>query len=481
MNYPAVFRVIGVLLVLEAVFMLPALGISLYYGQTDYRAFLDAILFCLVIGFLCARIRVNDGTLKAREGLAIVSLGWLVFSIAGAFPLVWSGSVPTMTDAFFEAVSGFTTTGATIIPDVEIIPMGILFWRSFTHWIGGMGILVFTVAILPAVGIGGFQMFKAETPGPISDRITPRINDTARILYVTYIIMTLVEIVFLMAAGMNLFDAAVHTFGTVGTGGFSTKNISVGAYTNPAIHWIIGIFMVMASCNFSLYFALYKGKWRSVFKDQELRLFLSVVLAATVFIAWNIYPASGGGIGTVIRDSFFQVSSIISTTGYATADFDQWPTFSKIILFLLMFIGGCAGSTSGGIKDIRILLLLKLVRTEIVKMMHPRAVVQIRLGKRTVPVGIMSTTTAFFFSYIMLYALGVLLVSLDDIDFITAASASAACIGNVGPGFGFVGPMTNYSGLSDFSKMVLSALMLLGRLEIFTILAVLAPKTWIQD
>ncbi len=481
MNYPAVFRVIGVLLVLEALFMIPSLGISWHYGEPAAKSFLDAILLCLVIGFLCIRIHIRDGTLKVREGLAIVALGWLIFSIIGAFPLLWSGSVPTMTDAFFEAVSGFTTTGSTVIPNVEILPMGILFWRSFTHWIGGMGILVFTVAILPAVGIGGFQMFRAETPGPIADRITPRINVTARILYTSYIIMTLVEILLLMGAGMNLFDASVHTFGTVGTGGFSTKNISIGAYTNPAIHWIIGIFMILASCNFSLYYALYKGKWRNVIKDQELRFFLGVVLASTILIAVNIFPAEGGHIGTIIRDSFFQVASIISTSGYATVDFDQWPTFSKVILFLLMFIGGCASSTSGGIKEIRILLLLKLVRAEIIKIMHPRAVVQVRLGKRTVPLGIMSSTTAFFFSYMMLYALGVLLVSLDDVDFISAASAAAACIGNVGPGFGFVGPMTNFSGLSDFSKLVLSALMLLGRLEIFTILAVLTPRTWMRD
>ncbi len=481
MNYPAVFRVIGVLLVLEAIFMLPALGISFYYGQPDFNAFLDTILLCLVIGFLCVRIKVADGKLKAREGLAIVSLGWLAFSIAGAFPLVWSGSVPTMTDAFFEAVSGFTTTGATVIGNVEVLPKGILFWRSFTHWIGGMGILVFTVAILPAVGIGGFQIFKAETPGPTADRITPRINDTARILYTSYIIMTFVEIALLMLAGMNLYDASVHTFGTVGTGGFSTKNTSIGAYANPAIHWIIGVFMILASCNFSLYYALYRGKWRTVVKDQELRLFLGIVLASTIMIAVNIFPAEGGRIGTVLRDSFFQVASIISTTGYATVDFDQWSTFPKVILFLLMFVGGCAGSTGGGMKDIRILLLIKLVRMEIVKILHPRAIVQVRLGKKNVPVSVMSATTAFFFSYIALFAMGMLLISLDNVDFITAASASAACIGNIGPGFGLVGPMLNYSVLSDFSKMVLSALMLFGRLEIFTILAVLTPKTWLRD
>lgn len=481
MNYPAVFRVIGVLLVLEGLFMMPALGISWFYGQPDSKSFLDAILFSMVMGFLLIRIRVADNTVKAREGLAIVALGWLVFSVVGAFPLVWSGSVPTMTDAFFETVSGFTTTGATVIPNVEILPKGILFWRSFTHWIGGMGILVFTVAILPAIGIGGFQIFKAETPGPVADRITPRITSTARILYTTYITMTLLEVLLLVMAGMNLFDASVHTFGTVGTGGFSTRNISIGAYDNPAIHWIIGTFMLLASCNFSLYYLLYKGKWQTVLADQELRLFVGIAAISTLLIAINISPPDFSDLGRSIRDSFFQVSSIISTTGYTTTDFDRWPAFSKSILFFLMFVGGCAGSTSGGMKDIRILLMLKLVRAEIVKIFHPRAVVQIRLGRKTVPVSVMSTTTAFFFSYIMLFALGVMLISTEDIDFFSAASAVAACIGNVGPGFGFVGPMRTYAEFSDFSKIVLSVLMLLGRLEIFTILAILAPKSWRKE
>lgn len=480
MNYPAVFRVIGVLLVLEAIFMLPACGISLYYGELAYKLFLDAILFCLVIGFLCIRIHVKEGAIRIREGLAVVALGWVVFSIAGAFPLVWSNSVPSMTDAFFEAVSGFTTTGATVIGNVEALPKGILFWRSFTHWIGGMGILVFTVAILPAVGIGGFQMFRAEAPGPTTDRITPRINDTARILYTTYIIMTLVEIVLLMNAGMNFFDASIHTFGTVGTGGFSSKNASIGYYDNPAIHWIIGVFMVLASCNFSLYYALFRGKWRDVLKDQELRFYLGVILAATVLIGLSIHP-SGGAVGKTLRDSFFQVATIISTTGYATVDFDQWPSFAKMVLFGLMFIGGCAGSTGGGIKGIRILLLMKLVRAEIVRMIHPRAVINIRILRRTVPVTVMSTTTAFFFVYMLLFAFGALLVSFEGVDMLSALSASAACIGNIGPGFGAVGPMVNYSQFTDVTKMGLSALMLLGRLEIFTVLAVLTPGVWQRD
>lgn len=480
MNYPAVFRVIGVLLVLEALFMLPAFGISWYFHEAAAKAFLDAILFCLVIGFLCVRIQAGEATVRIREGLAVVALGWLVFSIAGAFPLVWSGSVPSMTDAFFEAVSGFTTTGATVISDVEILPKGILFWRSFTHWIGGMGILVFTVAILPAVGIGGFQMFRAEAPGPTTDRITPRINDTARILYTTYILMTLLEMGLLMSAGMGWFDAAIHTFGTVGTGGFSSKNISIGAYGNPAIHWIIGAFMVLASCNFSLYYALYRGKWRDVLKDQELRFFLGVIAAATLLIGLNIHPL-GGSLVKTARDSFFQVSTIISTTGYATVDFDQWPTFSKAVLLGLMFIGGCAGSTGGGVKGIRILLLLKLIRSEIVRMIHPRAVVNIRMGRRTVPVSVMSTTTAFFFTYMLLFAFGTLMVSAENVDLLSAVSASAACIGNIGPGFGAVGPMVNYGQFSDITKVGLSALMLLGRLEIFTVLAVLTPGVWRRD
>lgn len=481
MNYPIVFKVLGVLLVLEGILMMPALGVSWFYNEPSASSFLDAILLSLLVGFLMARIHAGSTTVKAREGLAIVALGWLLFSVVGAFPLLWSGSVQTMTDAFFEAVSGFTTTGATIVTDIEILPKGILFWRSFTHWIGGMGILVFTVAILPAMGIGGFQVFKAESPGPITGRITPRINDTARILYTTYITMTLLEILLLVLAGMSLFEASVHTFGTVGTGGFSTRNISVGSFDNPAIHWIIGVFMVLAACNFSLYYALYKGKWKSVVKDQELQLFLAIIAASTILIAFNTASSDFAGFGKSIRDSFFQVGSIISTTGYSTVDFDQWPTFSKTILFGLMFVGGCAGSTGGGMKDIRILLMLKLVKSEFVKIFHPRAVVQVRLGNKTVPVSVMSSTTAFFFTYIMLFVFGTLLISMEDIDFMSAASATAACIGNIGPGFGFVGPMRTFAEFSDFSKIILSALMLLGRLEIFTILALLVPRSWRKE
>lgn len=481
MNYPVVLRVLGVLLVLEGLLMAPSLGVSWYFGEPQASAFLDAILMAVLVGFIFARIHVEQPVVRAREGLAIVTLGWVMFSLVGALPLVWSGSVPTMTDAVFEAASGFSTTGATIVRDIEVLSKGILFWRSFTHWIGGMGILVFTVAIMPFLGIGGFHVFKAESPGPINDRITPRINDTAKILYTTYITMTLLQVVLLMWAGMGAYEAFVHTFGTVGTGGFSTRNASIGAFQNPAVHWIIGIFMVLAACNFSLYYALYKGKWKKVFKDQELVMFLGIILAATAAIVINRFFYGAGDIFTVIRDSFFQVGSIISTTGYTTVDYELWPAFSKAIIFTLMFVGGCAGSTGGGIKVIRSLLLLKLVKSEIVKIFHPRAVVQVRLDKRTVPVGIMSATTAFFFTYMVLFGMGILVLSLENMDLLSAASASAACIGNIGPGFGLVGPTKTYADLTDFSKIALSMLMLLGRLEIFTILALLFPKSWRRE
>lgn len=480
MNYPAVFRVIGILLVIEGLFMMPSLGISWWYGQSDSKAFLDAILFSMVIGFLLVRIQVPNKSLKVREGLAIVVMGWLVFSVIGAFPLVWSGSVPTMIDAFFESVSGFTTTGATVIKDVEILPKGILFWRSFTHWIGGMGILVFTVAILPAFGIGGFQMFKAEMPGPLSNKIAPRITSTARILYITYISMTLLEIILLVAAGMNLFEASVLTFGTVGSGGFSTSNNSVGSYS-PAVHWIIGTFMLLASCHFSMYFVLLKGRWRTVLADPELRFFAFVVLLSILIITFNISPPDFSNFGATLHHSTFQVFSIISSTGYATTDYDQWPTLSKAVLLLLMFIGGCAGSTAGGIKSIRILLMLKLVQAEIVKLFHPRAVVQIRVARKSVPISTMSTTTAFFFSYILIFALGTLLLSLENLDLFSAISASAAALGNTGSGFGAVGPLKNYAAFSDFGKLVLTSLMFLGRLEIFTVLALFTRQNWMRD
>lgn len=478
MNYGIVIKVLGYLLEVEAGLMIPSLLVALYYNQTDKLAFLISILITGIIGFIMSKSFDDKKGIKAKEGLAIVAFGWILASFFGSLPFIFSGSIPSWIDAFFESVSGFTTTGATIVNDVEALPNGILFWRSFTHWIGGMGILVFTIAILPILGVGGFQIFKVESPGPMPDRIVPRVSDTAKILYTTYIIMTILEIVLLLFGGMSLFDSAVHTFGTVGTGGFSVKNSSVGAYDSTYIHLVIGIFMILSGVNFSLYYSLSKGKWREVVKDEELRLYLGIITAAVVLIALNINKTMYHNIGLSLRDSFFQVGSIITTTGYATVDFDKWPTFSKGILFLLMFVGGCAGSTGGGIKNIRILVLLKLIKREIAKIFHPRAVIPIKTGNKIVPNETVASISSFFILYIIIFVLGTIVISLEGIDFESSAGAIAATLGNVGPGLGLVGPARTYSQFSKLGKMTLSLFMLLGRLELFTIIALFAPKTW---
>ena len=478
MNYGIVIKVLGKILKIEALLMVPSLLVSLYYNQNDKLPFLISICIIGIIGFIMSKKSNCKKTIKAKEGLAIVTIGWFLCSLLGALPFVLSGSIPSWVDAFFETVSGLTTTGATIINNVEILPRGILFWRSFTHWIGGMGILVFTVAFSHTIGAGGFQIFKAESPGPMTDKIVPRIKDTAKILYITYFAMTILEIVLLVIGGMPLYDSTVHTFGTVGTGGYSIKNSSIGAYNSTYIHMVIAIFMMLSGVNFSLYYALFKGKWREVLKDGELRLYLGIIFVSSVLIALNINSTLYHNIGLAFRDAFFQVSSIITTTGYATANFDQWAPFSKSILLLLMFVGGCAGSTGGGIKNIRILVLLKLIKREFAKIFHPRAVIPIKYGEKVISNETVASITSFFALYIIIFILGTILISLEGIDLESAASAVASALGNVGPGFGFVGPTRTFSEFSALSKMLLSGLMLLGRLEIFTIMALFAPITW---
>jgi len=477
-NYGIVIKVMGNLLVLESLMMTPSLLISIFSREDDYIAFIVSIAITALVGFFISRPKVKNTKIKVKEGLAIVAYGWIFSSFFAALPFVISGSIPSFLDALFETISGFTTTGATIINDIEVLPRGILFWRSLTHWMGGMGILVFTVAIIPTLGVGGFQVFKAESPGPISDKIAPRIKNTAKILYKTYIAITLLEIMFLIFGGMSLYEASIHTFGTVGTGGFSTRNSSIGAFDSTYIHIVISVFMILSGVNFSLYFALYRRKWKDLLKNEELRFYLGVVASATILIGLNLYLNTDNTLGISFRDSLFQSSSILTTTGYGTANFDKWPTFSKSILFILMFIGGCAGSTGGAIKNIRILLLLKMIKREIAKIFHPRAVVPIKLGKKVVAEETILSITSFFILYITLFVGGTIIVSTQGIDLESSASAVAATLGNVGPGFGFVGPTQNYSEFNNFIKLFLSLLMILGRLELFTIIALVAPKSW---
>lgn len=478
MNYSIIASVLGILLIIEAVGMIPSALISLYYNESDLLAFIITISINFILGMIMYKIPVKKRNIRVKEAICIVSIGWVLISFFGALPLFFSGSVPSLVDAFFEMVSGFTTTGSTIINDIEILPKGILFWRSFSHWIGGMGILVFTVALLPALGVGGFQIFKAESPGPTADRIVPRVKDTAKILYTIYIGFTLIEIMLLKFGGMSLYESILHTFGTVGTGGFSTRNSSVGAFDSTYINIVISIFMILSGISFSAHYEILRGRWRDVLKNEELRLYLSFIGVSVILITFNLGKDIYGNIGNTLEHALFQVSSIITTTGYGTVDFDQWPTFSKAILFTLMFIGGCAGSTGGGMKNIRIVVLFKLIKREMSKIFHPRAVIPIKINGKNVSSDVLVRIMSFFAIYIGIFVVSTILLSLEEIDLVSASSAVASSIGNIGPGFALVGPTQTFYNFSAISKILLSFLMLLGRLEIFTFLVLLSPKFW---
>lgn len=481
MNYGIVIKILGNLLVLESALMTPSLLISIIDGGSDFKPFLYTILVSLLIGGILRRYKTSRTNINAKEGLAIVALGWIILSFFGAMPLYFSSSTESYIDAFFEIVSGLTTTGATVISNVEILPRGVLFWRSFTHWIGGMGILVFTLSFLPALGVGGFQIFKAESPGPVAGKIAPRMKDTAKILYSTYFTITIIQVILLLIGKMSFFDSLVYTFGTVGTGGFATKNLSVGAYNSSYIHLVIGSFMILSGINFSLYYDAYKGKLSDSLKDEEMRLYLFIVALSVVSIGLNLYFTNYGSMGISMRDSYFQVGSIITTTGYSTANFDLWPSFSKAILVLLMFIGGSAGSTAGGLKVIRILVVLKLIKVEILKIFHPKAIRPIKVNGKIVGDETIRGINSFIALYLIIFAISTILISLEGVDLITAFTSVAATIGNIGPGLELVGPTSNFGAYSQISKAYFSLLMLLGRLELFTIIALLSPRNWSRE
>ena len=415
--------------------------------------------------------------LGLREGLLIVTLGWILAGIFGALPFVFHGSAATFIDGFFEAVSGFTTTGATVMNNVEALPRGLLFWRSFTHWLGGMGIIVLFLAILPGVGAGGFHMFRAEVPGPSVSKLSSRIAHTAKTLWYIYLGLTVLQTVLLMFAGFNLFDSLTHTFGTVATGGFSTRALSVGAFKNPAAETIILIFMALSGINFSLYYYLLRKQWDRVYNDEELKFYLGVILVTTLLIAWNIrglIPSKAD----LLRSSAFQVVSIMTTTGYATTNFDLWPTFSKMLLLLLMFFGGCAGSTGGAMKQIRVLILSKYCGREMLRTLHPKAVIPIKVGGTPVSDDVLRNIMTFSFIYIAMFVLGSLFIAMLGQDMITSVSSVAATLGNIGPGLGSVGPESTFNQIPQIGKLVLSFLMLMGRLELFTVILCFTPGFW---
>lgn len=475
MNFRLVFKVTGKALMVEAVSMLIPLLVSLIY-QEDPTPFLYTIPLVMIIGFLLSLMPSNDHFFP-REGFFSVALIWLLMGAFGALPFFFSGYFNSYIDCFFEAVSGFTTTGASILTAVEPLPRGILFWRSFIHWLGGMGVLILTIALLPSLGARTLHLMKAESPGPVVSKLVPKSSQSSKILYGIYCALTAIEVIILRITGMPWYDSIVHSFATAGTGGFSTRNLSIAAYGSPAIEIIITIFMLLFSVNFSLYFLLLCGKVKQVLKSDELRFFLIIVFASIILISiniWDLYPTGGESI----RHAAFQVGSIISTTGFASTDFNLWPEFSRILLVLLMFIGACAGSTGGAIKCSRVLLLGRCIKREIRQVIHPRAVNVVKLDGRVVDESGLRSVHIFFSAYILITLGATLLVSLDNYSFGTTFTAVVSCIGNIGPGLELVGPMGNYALFSGFSKLVLSLCMIIGRLEVLPILVLFSGNVW---
>ncbi len=478
MRFHLVIHILGLLLIFLSVVLLLPIPFSLYYGGGDFVFFLIAAGITLVAGLLFFKLTKLDEDVHAREAFAIVTLGWVFFSLFGCLPFILSGAIPNFTNAFFETMSGFTTTGATILEDVEALPHGLLFWRSLTHWLGGMGIIVLSIAILPFLGVGGMQLFKAETPGPAPDKLTPRVTETAKILWGIYVLISGLETGLLMLGGMTLFDALCHTFGTMATGGFSTKNASIGHYTSPYIQYVIIAFMLLAGTSFSLHYKFLKRKFDCYRKNHEFNFFMFLIGGGLLLIGINTFQHHFPRLETAFRTTLFQVVSILTTTGFGTADFEQWSVTSQFILFLFMFIGGCAGSTGGGMKVIRLMILLQFVRAEVKRLLHPNAVIPVRIGDTVIQRSIVTNVLGFQALMLGLFIMGVILMDIAGLDLLSSLGATAATLGNIGPGLGSVGPTDNYAHVTVFGKWVLTFLMLAGRLEIYTVLILFAPAFW---
>ena len=477
MNYRMIINTIGRVLAVETVLLLLPFVTAILYQDSSVSAFLITILITAVASIGALLVKVRNRVIYAKEGFTIVAFAWILVSIFGAIPFYISGAIPSFIDSLFETISGFTTTGASILTEIETLPKGILFWRSFTHWIGGMGVLVFVMAIVPLAGDRSIHVMRAEVPGPTMEKLVPRIKGTAKLLYSIYILLTVVEVIFLVAGKMPVFDSLVHAFGTAGTGGFSIMNASIAAYGSPYLESVIAIFMMLFGVNFTIFFLLLAREFKLVIKNEELFWYLSIILIATLAITFSIMPQYGG-FGEAFRLSFFQVSSIITTTGYATADYCQWPMVTQMILLLLMIVGACAGSTGGGMKVSRLIILLKKVRRDIHKLIHPRMVGAIKMDGKTLQQETVDNVSLYFISYMLLLFVLSLIVSLDGFDFTTTFSSVVACMGNIGPGLGMVGPSGNFSGFSNLSKLTLSLAMLFGRLEIFPLLLAMSPSLY---
>jgi trk system potassium uptake protein TrkH len=462
---------------IEALIMLIPLAASFAYGSGDHWAFIWPIVISAAVGSLLALFKSKDDNFRTRDAFVVTGVSWLLFSIAGALPFFFSGYFDSFIDCVFDSISGFTTTGSSILLSVESLPKGILFWRSFTHWIGGMGVLLFMMAVMPSVNASSVNLLRAESTGPSPDKVVPKIRETAKIMYMIYFVMTVFLIILLKITGLSVFDSLTNAFSVAGTGGFSVMNASIGAYNNIPAEIVMTVFMFLFGVSFTLYYYLLGKNFGKFFKDEELRIYFVIVTASILLIAANI-TGLYGSIAEALRHSSFQVSSIISTTGFATTDFDLWPTLSKVILVFLMVTGCCAGSTGGGIKLVRILLLLKAVKIELAKIFHPGSVKAVSLNGKKIKDDIVTKAALFFFIYFAVFFISVLLISIEGKDMVSVSTAVFATLSNIGPGLGIVGPAGNFASFTPFSKIVLSFCMIAGRLEFLPILILFKPSVW---
>jgi len=480
MHFRIITRFIAILVLFLGISMVLPLSVSLIENDGSTRAFLVSLLISSFVGlifYLPAKTK-QDTQLTHRDGIAIVTFGWIMAGLIGTLPYLFSGAIPNFTHAYFESLSGFTTTGASILNDIEELPRGILLWRSQTQWLGGMGIIVLSIAILPYLGVGGMQLYKAEIPSPVVDKLKPRISETAKTLWKVYLLLTVLETLLLMAGGMSLFDGICHAFCTMPTGGFSTKNASIAHFDSSYFDVIILVFMLFSGINFSLHYRLLKGDVKIFGKDPECRVFLALAAVFTLLITLNIYGSVYDSVSKAFRYAAFQVTSIITTTGFATADFDTWPALSKFILLLCMFLGAMAGSTGGGMKTLRVMLLLRHGYREIFRIIHPHAVTTVKIGGNPVPLNTLSSIWGFFVLYLGLFTAAAAVMAAMGLDLISAIASVAASIGNIGPGLALVGPTKNYVAVPFAGKWVLIFCMLLGRLEIYTVFVLLVPEYW---
>lgn len=480
MRWQYVSKIIGILLIFLGFSMIFPLMCSLLYQDESFMAHIVSVCITILAGsaFYMTAKRTSIGYISQREGMAIVAIGWTLIGLFGALPFYFGNACHSFTDAFFESVSGFTTTGSSVFTNIEGVSKSLLFWRSLIQWLGGMGIIVLSLAILPFLGVGGMQLFKAEVPSPVPDKLSPRLTDSAKILWYVYILISFLEVIFLMFGGMDFYDSLCHTFTTMPTGGFSTKNSSVAHYNSAYIDYVISIFMVLAGINFSLHYQMLRGKTLIFWRDSECRFFLFLCFGLTLLIAFDIYESVYDTAGKALQYATFQVVSIITTTGYATADYENWPGLSQVLLFICMFIGASAGSTGGGMKCARIMVGFKYCYRELFSMVHPSSVSQVKMNDIAIPDHVLRSIMGFITLYIGLFVICSILVASMGIDMVTAFSSVAACIGNIGPGFGDVGPADNFSAMPLGAKWLLSWCMLLGRLEIYTIIILFVPEFW---